>query len=618
MVLCYDGNVKQPNTEVKANNLFRQIACKYVMKKLLVYMKGYEKECIFGPLFKLLEASFELFVPLVIAAMIDNGIRQQDSTSVLRSGLLLVGLALIGLTCSITAQYFSAKAATGFTAKVKHALFAHIQELSFSELDTIGTSTLITRMTSDMNQIQNGVNLTLRLFLRSPFIVFGAMIMAFTIDIKAALIFVVVIPILSVVVFGIMLFTMPLYQKIQTRLDRILDITRENLNGIRVIRAFHKEEDELTEFAESNELLTRTQLFVGRISALMNPVTYIILNAALLILIYTGAWQVEGGVLTQGQVVALVNYMSQILVELIKLANLIISITKACACATRVSAVLDTPVSQQFPDTLLAETGYHAVSKGTAAHTLSPQPSSKEAVCFSDVDVLYAEGGAESLSHISFTAKKGQTIGIIGGTGSGKSTLVSLIPRFYDATAGTVRLNGIPVQQYPKEILRKKIGIVQQKAILFQGTIRDNIRRGKEDATDEEIQTALELAQASEFVNRFPKGLDHYLTAGGKNLSGGQRQRLSIARALVRQPEILILDDSTSALDYATDARLRQALRTLPGNPTIFLVSQRASSLMHADQIIVLEEGHMAGIGTHEELLQNCPVYQEIYASQTR
>ena len=592
-------------------------------------MKGYGKECLFGPLFKLLEASFELFVPLVIAAMIDKGIRQQDTASVIKNGLLLVALAFIGLTCSITAQYFSAKAATGFAAKVKHALFAHIQELSFSQLDTIGTSTLITRLTSDMNQIQNGVNLTLRLFLRSPFIVFGAMVMAFTINVKAALIFAVVIPVLSVVVFGIMLISMPLYKKIQSRLDGILGITRENLNGIRVIRAFHKEKDELASFAKHNTLLTRTQLFVGRISALMNPVTYVIINAALLLLIYTGAWQVEEGILTQGQVVALVNYMSQILVELIKLANLIISITKACACASRVAAVLETPASQHYPagtpdlsrTTRIPDgtpnTSHAAAPKGTAVHTPA-QVSPAETVVFSDVDVRYAKGGAESLSHISFTAKKGQTIGIIGGTGCGKSTLVSLIPRFYDASAGSVYVDGILVEQYPKDALRKKIGIVQQKAVLFQGTIRDNIRRGKPDATDEEIQTALELAQAAEFVNRFPNGLDYHITANGNNLSGGQRQRLSIARALVRQPEILILDDSTSALDYATDAKLRQALRTLPQNPTIFLVSQRASSLMHADQIIVLDEGHMAGIGTHAELLQNCPVYQEIYRSQTR
>ncbi len=572
------------------------------MKKLLVYMKSYILECILGPLFKLLEASFELLVPLVMASIIDQGITLGDTEHIIHSGLILAALSLIGLVCSITAQYFSAKAAAGFAANVKHALFAHIQGLSFTETDTIGTSTMITRLTSDMNQIQNGVNLTLRLFLRSPFIVFGAMVMAFTINLKAAMIFVAVIPVLSVAVFGIMLVTMPLYKKVQKRLDHVLGTTRENLTGIRVIRAFNKEEEEIQLFDRENDALTATQLFVGRISGLMNPVTYIIINAALLILIYTGGLEVDRNIITQGQVVALVNYMGQILTELIKLANLIISITKALACAGRVSAVLETPSSQTFPKEMA----------GTQAKDSAPD----DMVAFQHVSLRYHQAGEESLTDISFTAKRGETIGIIGGTGSGKSSLVNLIPRFYDITDGTLLIEGINIFDYPVEQLRRKIGIVMQKAVLFQGTIRENLLWGNEDASDEEMWEALKLAQAADFVAAAPDGLNHKLIQGGRNLSGGQRQRLTIARALIRQPEILILDDSASALDYATDARLRSAIQTMPANPTTFIVSQRAASLMHADRIVVLDDGVTAGIGTHEELLTSCEVYREIYESQ--
>lgn len=568
------------------------------MKKLLIYMRDYKKECVLGPLFKLLEASFELLVPLVMASIIDNGIKYSDTGYIVKAGLILVGLSLIGLVCSITAQYFSAKAATGFSANVKHALFAHIQRLSFTESDTIGPSTMITRLTSDINQIQNGVNLTLRLFLRSPFIVFGAMVMAFTINLKAALIFVVVIPLLSVVVFGIMLISIPLYKKVQMRLDRVLGITRENLTGIRVIRAFNKEKEEIAEFDEGNERLTSTQLFVGRISGLMNPVTYIIINGALLILIQTGALQVNEGIITQGQVVALVNYMAQILTELIKLANLIISITKALACAGRVSSVLETCSSQSFPQAV-------------------PAPvQTEDMVVFDHVSLRYSQAGAESLTDINFRVKKGETIGIIGGTGSGKSSLVNLIPRFYDITSGKLFIDGINIFDYPMEQLRRKIGIVMQKAVLFQGSVRDNLRQGKADATEEEMWNALRLAQAADFVEAFANGLDYQISQGGRNLSGGQRQRLTIARALIRQPEILILDDSASALDYATDAKLRSAIKNMPARPTTFIVSQRAASLMHADQIIVLEDGKIADMGTHDALLSSCQVYREIYESQ--
>ncbi len=567
------------------------------MKKLLIYLKNYKKETVFAPLFKMLEATFELFVPLVMAAIIDRGIGQADTGYVLKMGGILVALGLIGLLCSITAQYFAAKAAVGFSTGLKHALFDHIQSLSFTEIDTLGTSTLITRMTSDVNQVQNGVNMVLRLFLRSPFIVFGAMIMAFTIDVKAAMIFVVTIPLLAVVVFGIMALTMPMYKKVQAGLDAVLGATRENLTGARVIRAFHKEEEEVDRFEEKNEFLTRLQLVVGRISALTNPVTYIIINAATILLLYTGAVRVENGSITQGEVVALVNYMSQILVELIKLANLIITITKALACANRIEAVFEVESSMEWRDAADGEGASLAVE-------------------FDHVHLTYGGAGAESLSDIHIRVPKGQTVGIIGGTGSGKSSLVNMIPRFYDATSGTVRVDGRDVKTYGMEELREKIGIVLQKAVLFRGTIRDNLLWGNGAATDEELWEALRLAQAKEFVETKEGRLDAPVAQEGRNLSGGQRQRLTIARALVAKPEILILDDSASALDYATDTALRRALKELPGETTVFIVSQRASSIQHADQIIVLEDGEMAGCGTHEELLAGCEVYQEIYYSQ--
>ena len=568
------------------------------MKKLLVFLKDYKKETVLAPLFKMLEAGFELFVPLVMADIIDRGIAQQDIPYVLKMGLVLVALGLIGLTCSITAQYFAAKAAVGFSAKLKHSLFEHIQSLSFSEIDTIGTSTMITRMTSDANQVQNGVNMVLRLFLRSPFIVFGAMIMAFTIDVKAAFVFVVTIPLLSVVVFGIMMITMPLYKKVQAGLDKVLGKTRENLTGVRVIRAFHKEEQETIEFEESNSALTHMQLFVGKISALTNPVTYIIVNVATIALIYTGAVQVDTGYITQGEVVALVNYMSQILIELVKLANLIITITKALACANRIESVFELHSSMEWRNKQSAESG------------------TPYAVEFSDVCLTYQGAGAESLSDIAFKVKKGDTIGIIGGTGSGKSSLVHLIPRFYDATKGSVKVDGKDVRDYGMEELRGKIGMVMQKAVLFQGSIEDNLKWGKADASTADMDKALQISQAKEFVDERPGGLQEEVAQGGKNLSGGQRQRLTIARAVVKQPEILILDDSASALDYATDARLRKAIQKMEGKTTVFIVSQRTSSIQHADQIIVLEDGRMAGIGTHEELLQTCEVYKEIHYSQ--
>lgn len=580
------------------------------MKKLLIYLKDYKKETVFAPLFKMLEATFELFVPLVMAAIIDRGIGRADTGYVLKMGGILVALGLIGLLCSITAQYFAAKAAVGFSTGLKHALFDHIQSLSFTEIDTLGTSTLITRMTSDVNQVQNGVNMVLRLFLRSPFIVFGAMIMAFTIDGKAAMIFVVTIPLLAVVVFGIMALTMPMYKKVQTGLDAVLGATRENLTGARVIRAFHKEEEETERFEEKNNVLTHLQLVVGRISALTNPVTYIIINAATIILLYTGAVRVDNGSITQGEVVALVNYMSQILVELIKLANLIITITKALACANRIEAVFEVESSMEWRD---AAAGEDAVAEGKY---LTESDNMSLAVEFDHVHLTYGGAGAESLSDIHIRVPKGQTVGIIGGTGSGKSSLVNMIPRFYDATAGTVRVDGRDVKTYGMEELREKIGIVLQKAVLFRGTIRDNLLWGNGSATDEELWEALRLAQAKEFVETKEGRLDAPVAQEGRNLSGGQRQRLTIARALVGKPEILILDDSASALDYATDAALRRALKELPGEPTVFIVSQRASSIRHADQIIVLEDGEMAGCGTHEELLAGCEVYQEIYYSQ--
>ena len=576
------------------------------MKKLLVYLKDYKKETVLAPLFKLLEASFELFVPLVMAAIIDNGIANGDRGYIGQMCLVLIALGIIGLTCSITAQYFAARAAVGFAAQMKQALFAHIQSLSFTEMDTVGTSTLITRMTSDANQVQNGVNMVLRLFLRSPFIVFGAMIMAFTIDVKAALVFVAAIPLLSIVVFGIMVVTTPMYRKVQGGLDAVLGITRENLTGVRVLRAFNKEESERKRFEATNGALAQMQKAVGRLSALMNPVTYIIINGAVIALVWTGAWQVENGVITQGEVVALVNYMSQILVELIKLANLIVTITKAIACGNRIESIFEMSSSLTDP----------AAENGQKTPAGASRTQDVPAVDFEHVCLTYKNAGAESLTDIDFQARPGQTIGVIGGTGSGKSSLVNLIPRFYDVTKGRVLVDGRDVREYPLSELRGKIGMVLQKAVLFQGTIRENLLWGKEDASDEELYRALEIAQARDFVEEKNGGLDAPVAQGGKNLSGGQRQRLTIARALVRRPSILILDDSASALDYATDARLRKAIREMEEGPTVFIVSQRAASIRHADQIIVLDDGEVAGIGTHEQLLAGCPAYQEIYYSQ--
>ena len=586
------------------------------MKKLLIYLKDYKKETVLAPLFKLLEASFELFVPLVMAAIIDNGIANGDRGYIGRMCLVLIALGIIGLTCSITAQYFAAKAAVGFAAQMKHALFAHIQSLSFTEMDTVGTSTLITRMTSDANQVQNGVNMVLRLFLRSPFIVFGAMIMAFTVDVKAALVFVAAIPLLSLVVFGIMIITTPMYRKVQGGLDAVLGITRENLTGVRVLRAFNKEESEIRRFEDTNNTLAQMQKAVGKLSALMNPVTYIIINGAVLALVWTGAWQVENGVITQGEVVALVNYMSQILVELIKLANLIVTITKAIACGNRIQSVFELQPSLTDP---AAQTGQKDAAAASAPSGNAGAASGRTAVpavSFEHVCLTYKNAGAESLTDIDFRAWPGQTIGVIGGTGSGKSSLVNLIPRFYDATKGRVLVDGRDVKEYPLKELRGKIGMVLQKSVLFQGTIRENLLWGKEDASDEELYRALEIAQARDFVEEKDGGLDAVVAQGGKNLSGGQRQRLTIARALVRKPSVLILDDSASALDYATDARLRMAIRDMEGGPTVFIVSQRAASIRHADQIIVLDDGEVAGIGTHEQLLEGCAAYQEIYYSQ--
>lgn len=571
------------------------------MKKLLVYLKDYKKESILAPLFKMLEASFELFVPLVMAAIMNQGILQKNLPYIWKMAGVLLLLAVIGLSCSITAQYFAAKAAVGFAAKLKSALFSHIQNFSFSEIDEAGTSTLITRMTSDMNQVQNGVNMVLRLFLRSPFIVLGAMIMAFIVDWKGALVFVVAIPLLSIVVFGIMLITIPRFRKVQEGLDRVLGITRENITGVRVIRAFHQEEEEKKRFHISNEDLTRLQLIVGRISAVMNPVTFIIVNAAVIALLLIGGEQVNTGHLNQSEVVALVNYMNQILVELIKLANLIITITKAVACGNRIQAVLEMETTQEYSDT--------EVSENTEQEII---------VDFQDVSFTYRNAGDEALSHINLKVKRGDTIGIIGGTGSGKSTLVHLLPRFYDATKGRVLVDGVDVRDYPKEQLRNKIGIVMQKAVLFKGTIRENLLWGNETASEEQLRQALRIAQGLEVVEQKEGGLSARITQGGKNLSGGQRQRLTIARALVREPDILILDDSTSALDYATDARFRKALLELNPKPTIFLVSQRTASIQYADRIVVLDDGEVAGIGTHEELLAQCEVYQEIYHSQNQ
>lgn len=574
------------------------------MKKLLIYLKDYKKESVLAPLFKMLEASFELIVPLVVTQIIDVGIANRDSGYIVKMCLVMVALGLIGLTCSVTAQYFAAKAAVGFGTQVRHHLFSHIQTFSFSEIDKAGTATLITRMTSDINQVQSGVNMVLRLFLRSPFIVFGAMIMAFTIDVKAALIFVVTIPLLSVVVFGIMAVSIPLYKKVQECLDRVLGITRENLTGVRVIRAFHKEEEEKARYEDSLESLTGMQNHVGRISAFMNPVTYIIINCGIIALLYVGAFQVDTGVLTQGQVVALVNYMSQILVELIKLANLIVTITKAVACGKRIESILEMKSSMPVE------------SQKEKQNTAMQKTDSEYMVEFSHVGLTYQDASAESLTDIDFKVKKGETIGIIGGTGSGKTSLVHLIPRFYDTTAGEVKIDGQNVKDYPLEQLRQMVGIVMQKAVLFKGTIRENLCWGKEDATEEELYQALETAQAKEVVEGKEGKLDALVEQGGKNFSGGQRQRLTIARALVRKPQILILDDSASALDYATDARLRKAIREIEGNLTVFIVSQRTSSIQHADKIIVLDDGEVAGMGTHDQLLESCEVYREIYESQ--
>ena len=568
------------------------------MKSLLKYLKDYKKETILAPLFKMLEASFELFVPLVMAAIIDEGIANGDKVHILQMGGVLIALAVIGLVCAVTAQYYSAKAAVGFATKLRHALFAHIQSLSYTELDTLGTGTLITRMTSDVNQVQSGVNLTLRLLLRSPFIVFGAMIMAFTVDVKAAFIFVVTIPLLSIVVFGIMLVSIPLYKKVQQALDRVLSRTRENLAGARVIRAFCKEEEEIEQFTEANNHLLDMQVFVGKISAAMNPLTYIIVNGALVVLLWTGAIRVDAGIITQGAVVALVNYMSQILVELIKLANLIIQITKALACAKRIEAIFDVTNSMELYEkaAALADTD--------------------ESITFENVSLTYKGAGDESLTDISFSVKKGQTLGIIGGTGSGKSSVVNLIPRFYDATKGKVLINGVDVKDYALQNLRNLVGIVPQKAVLFKGTIRENLMWGNENATEADLERALEISQAKEFVDAKDGRLDYKITQGGKNLSGGQRQLLTIARAIVRNPQILILDDSASALDFATDARLRTAIKNLSDEMTVVIVSQRAASIQHADQIIVLDDGEMAGIGTHESLLADNEIYQEIFYSQ--
>lgn len=571
------------------------------MKKLLIYLRDYKKECVLAPLFKLLEASFELIVPLVMAAIIDHGIAVSDRPYIFKMGGALVLLALVGLTCSITAQYFAAKAAVGFATKLRYSLFSHIGTLSFTEMDVVGSSTLITRITSDINQVQSGVNMVLRLFLRSPFIVFGAMIMAFTVNVKAALVFVVTIPLLSIVVFSVMLASIPLFKKVQRGLDQVLGHTRENLEGARVIRAFNKEEDEAREFNASNEFLTNMQLVVGRISTLMNPLTYIIINCAIIAVIWVGGKQVYGGIITQGEVVALVNYMSQILVELVKLANLIILINKAIACGNRIEEVLETK------STIVNNPVKSAENKPYTGD---------EAVVFSHVSMSYASTSEEALTDIDFTAKKGQTIGIIGGTGSGKSSVVNLIPRFYDVSKGSVSIDGKDVRDYNLTELRDKIGVVMQKAVLFQGTIAENLRWGRPDATDEELWHAIEVAQATDVVEGKEGKLDHMIEQGGRNLSGGQKQRLTIARAVVKDPDILILDDSASALDFATDARLRAALRNLQGNKTIFIVSQRTSSIQFADKIIVMDDGQVAGIGTHDELLNNCEVYREIYESQ--
>lgn len=570
-----------------------------------MYLRRYRKECVLAPLFKMLEATFELFVPLVVSSIIDIGIAGQDKGYIFKMCMMLILLAIIGLVCSITAQYFAAKAAVGCATGLRHHLFSHIQSLSFSELDTVGTSTLITRMTSDVNQVQNGVNLVLRLFLRSPFIVFGAMIMAFTIDVQAALVFVAAIPILAIIVFGIMFITRPMYKKVQSGLDKILGITRENLVGVRVIRAFNKENEEVRRFKQSNEQLNHLQKFVGKISGLMNPLTYVVVNVSIIVLIWIGAIRVNAGTLSTGQVIALYNYMSQILVELIKLANLIISVTKALACANRIDEIFC--VQSEMVD------GKIDIKKQKEQKNSNVQTPIIE---FKNVSLKYKGSGEEAISDINFKVNRGETVGVIGGTGSGKSSLIGLIPRFYDATKGEVLIDGVNVKEYTQESIRSKVAVVMQKALLFKGTIRDNVKWGKQDATDEEVMKALEISQAKEFVEKKDGVLDAFVDQAGKNLSGGQRQRLTIARAVVGQPDILILDDSSSALDFATDAALRNSIRNMMPSPTLFIVSQRAASMMHADKIIVLDDGIITGIGTHKELLASCEVYQEIYHSQ--
>ena len=595
------------------------------MKRLFSYMKDYKLESILGPLFKMLEASFELFVPLVVARMVDVGIRGRDSGYILKMGGVLVLLALIGLACSLTAQYFAAKAATGAATSLRNDLFSHIGRLSYTEIDTVGTSTLITRMTSDINQVQSGINMTLRLLLRSPFVVFGAMVMAFTVDVRSAFVFVVTIPVLCVVVFGIMAVSMPLYKSVQRQLDKVLLTTRENLLGVRVIRAFNRQKSETEKFDRENGNLVRMQVFVGKISALLNPVTYVIINIAVVAVIWVGAEQADSGIITQGKVIALVNYMSQILVELIKMANLIIIISKAVACMNRVDSIFKVESS-------IEDKGRHGSrkpgSQNSGSQNSGPQnpgpqnPGSQNPglripkVEFKDMEFVYAGAKEPALKDISFCAMAGQTIGVIGGTGSGKSTLVNLIPRFYDAASGQVLVDGTDVKEYSLDELRDKTGVVPQKSVLFKGTLRDNMRWGKQDASDEEIYRALDTAQAREFVDSKGEGLDLYIDQGGHNLSGGQRQRLTIARALVRRPEILIMDDSASALDFATDASLRKAIRENTGDMTVFIVSQRATTIKSADTILVLDEGRLAGMGTHKELLKDCQVYREICLSQ--
>lgn len=571
------------------------------MKHLYPYLRRFRKESILAPLFKMLEATFDLLVPMVVADIIKVGIAGGDTTYIWTRCGLLVLMALIGLLCSFTAQYFAARAAIGTSTGLRHELMAHIQSLSFSELDTLGVSTLITRMTSDVNQVQNGLNMFLRLFLRSPFIVAGAMIAAFTIDTQIALIFLAAIPVLAVIVFGIMRITSPMYKTVQSRLDAVTGATRENLSGVRVVRAFGREDAEEENFVQQNGSLNAMQLKVGRIAALMNPLTYVVVNLGIIGILYFGANKIGSGALLSGDVVALVNYMSQILVELVKLANLVVLLTRAIASMGRVSQVLDTPSTMAFPE-----------------KPVSTDAASDVAVAFDHVSLRYQGAGAESLSDVTFTAKKGQTIGVIGGTGSGKTTLVSLIPRFYDATKGQVTLLGQPITAYSKAELNRHVAVVMQKAQLFKGTIRSNLLWGNENATDEELWHALSIAQSEDFVRQKPGKLDDPVEQGGRNLSGGQRQRLTIARALVGHPDILILDDSASALDYATDAALRKALRTLPAETTLFIVSQRTSSLRHADQIIVLDDGHVVGIGTHDALMQTCEVYREIHESQFR